>query len=490
MAITIDYTGSTYRIIVPQSDLTNISGSLYELDTDALRLSLKALEAASDGIVFQDTHRHNTEVLLAEVTYARVIEILNASNSSQTDVYELFFDPDTTYSVRLAGSNNNFFDLQNGILANAVTQVIPQNSAGLIQAPTTGIASAVWDAQVSDHLLSGTTGESIAISQFDSKVVINTITGSSGTSFPIGTESYPVDNLSDALTIASAQGITTLRLDSNLTVTTGQDVSFFTITSHNHSTITFNSGAITAFTNFNLVNIAGVLNGFVIIENCSVDASGIDEFYGIMDRGIIRGTITISSNNANDAVFIDCFSGAITGPTTIDLNGDGAKCSFRGLTGAILFTNKTGSSNASFIDLYSARVGFDSTVTDGSFTVRGIGYIYQDDSTGTTFDTQGLMSKATIGVAVWDEVLTGSTHNIPTSAGRRLRQLSSAVIHEGTSAGPGVNGNQIILDNDAASFDGAYDPAMISITAGTGIGQTRLILEYEGSTITYHLRYD
>ena len=103
MAITIDYTGAINRIKIPQADLINVSGSLYELDTNALRTSLKALEAAADGIVFQDTHRHNTTVTIAGVTYARVIEILNATNSSQTDVYEIFFDPDTTYSVRLAG---------------------------------------------------------------------------------------------------------------------------------------------------------------------------------------------------------------------------------------------------------------------------------------------------------------------------------------------------------------------------------------------------
>jgi len=137
MAITVDYTTSPrYTIQVPQADLTLVSGSLYELDTDAFRLSLKSLEAAAQGIVFEDTHRHNTQVTVAGITYARVVEILNASNSSQTDIYQVLFTPDTTYSVRLAGSNNNIFDLQNVILANTVTQVIPTNSAGLISAST------------------------------------------------------------------------------------------------------------------------------------------------------------------------------------------------------------------------------------------------------------------------------------------------------------------------------------------------------------------
>jgi len=35
---------------------------------------------------------------------------------------------------------------------------------------------------------------------------------------------------------------------------------------------------------------------------------------------------------------------------------------------------------------------------------------------------------------------------------------------------------------DASSVDGAYDPALIAIIGGTGAGQCRLILQYEGST--------
>ena len=132
MAITINYSGATRRIVIPQADLFHVGGALYELNTNTLRTDLKALEAADTGIVFQDTHRHNTEVTVAGVTFARLIEVLNGTNSSQTDVYEIFFSPDTTYSVRLTGSNNNVFDLENAILANTVTQVISQNSAGLI----------------------------------------------------------------------------------------------------------------------------------------------------------------------------------------------------------------------------------------------------------------------------------------------------------------------------------------------------------------------
>jgi hypothetical protein len=89
-------------------------------------------------------------------------------------------------------------------------------------------------------------------------------------------------------------------------------------------------------------------------------------------------------------------------------------------------------------------------------------------------------SAAVIADAVWDESLTGASHNIPTSAGRRLRQVSSPIIHEATAQGG--TANSITLDTGASSINGAYDPSMVSIVAGTGAGQTRIILQYAGST--------
>ena len=86
---------------------------------------------------------------------------------------------------------------------------------------------------------------------------------------------------------------------------------------------------------------------------------------------------------------------------------------------------------------------------------------------------------------VWDRVLTGGTHNITNSAGRRLREAAqTTVITSGTAQGPGVNDNQIQLASGASSVNGAYDPALVVIVAGTGEGQTRLILEYKGSNRT------
>lgn len=107
-----------------------VSGSVYEFDTNAFRLALKDIEDSEDGMVHEDTHRHNTQVLLGGVTYARTFEIING--------YTVEFLPNSAWTARLAETNNNVADVK---VVNQVS-VIQQNSAGLAVAAG---ADAVWD---------------------------------------------------------------------------------------------------------------------------------------------------------------------------------------------------------------------------------------------------------------------------------------------------------------------------------------------------------
>ena len=125
MAISVNW--GTRVISVPKVDLTLLSGTIFELDSDVFRLALKNLEDDEEGIPFPDTHRHNTTVTVSGVTYARTIEIINS--------YSIEFE-DGQYTVIIVGSNNNFHDTLNGILIQNQVQVIPSNSAGYIQVET------------------------------------------------------------------------------------------------------------------------------------------------------------------------------------------------------------------------------------------------------------------------------------------------------------------------------------------------------------------
>ena len=126
--MTISVDPATFVISVPKADLLLISGTLFEHDTEAFRLELIDFEDSELGMMFPRTHAHNTQVTIAGVTYARLIEMLAP--------YSVEYE-DGAYSVRLVNSNNNIFDVEGGILVQNSVQIISQNSAGL-QVVTSG----------------------------------------------------------------------------------------------------------------------------------------------------------------------------------------------------------------------------------------------------------------------------------------------------------------------------------------------------------------
>ena len=132
---------ATKVISVPQADLTFVSGTLYTLDSDQFRKDVMALLASEDYMWMDDAYSHNTEVTVAGVTYARTLEFINSYSIT-------FEDTGSAYTVRIEGSNNNIFDVENGILnpTDKVT-VISTNSAGLINAiPSATGQQAIRDA--------------------------------------------------------------------------------------------------------------------------------------------------------------------------------------------------------------------------------------------------------------------------------------------------------------------------------------------------------
>lgn len=153
MAYSFDY--ATKVISVPQADLTLITGTLYELDTNVFLQTLQDEQDSARGMPFDTMFTHNTEVTVAGTTFARTIEIINS--------YSVEFTPDSQFTVRLVGSNNNIFDVENGILVQNQVQIISTNSGGLIVTAGGGataaqVADAVWDELKADHTTVATFG--------------------------------------------------------------------------------------------------------------------------------------------------------------------------------------------------------------------------------------------------------------------------------------------------------------------------------------------
>jgi len=121
----------THVISVPQSYLSPVSTGLYALDTNQFRVDLALWSATEEGRAEPFPYDHNTEYTVAGETYARKIELINGYSWQLEDTGSF-------YSVKLIGSNNNLFDVQNGVfIPHGNVGLIPSNSAGL-QIVTTG----------------------------------------------------------------------------------------------------------------------------------------------------------------------------------------------------------------------------------------------------------------------------------------------------------------------------------------------------------------
>jgi len=107
---------------------------------------------------------------------------------------------------------------------------------------------------------------------------------------------------------------------------------------------------------------------------------------------------------------------------------------------------------------------------------------YSISGTKTTLDALNDPSTQNIVDGVWDEPLTGSTHNDPTSAGRRLRQSSAWLSAEGKAVGTPTNTSvQTDLTQTQSSF---YVDQTMVFTSGSLAGEARIVTAYDGTTKT------
>ena len=286
MTITVDWANQI--IDIPKVDTTLIQSNpteIRELDVNGLRLILKDLEDDEEGMPFLDTHRHNTEVLLAGITYARVFEIING--------YTVTFE-DGQYAVNLFGANHNVGDVTN---VNQVS-VRVNNSAGLISSPA------------------------IEFAAYEDGIVVDVTRTTTGTAFDLGTGANPVGNIPDALQIAANVGVPKLKIIGNITFTTGHDVSGFHIEGQSSikSLITVNSGAVVNDAEFHECSLQGTLDSGAFVHNSII--LNLSFFEGFFHDCALDGTIVLGGTNETHLVNChDATAGGGPAITVIDMGG-------------------------------------------------------------------------------------------------------------------------------------------------------------------------
>lgn len=349
MAITVNW--GTKVITVPQADLLLVQSTpieVYELNINDLRLELRTAEDDALGIPHSDTHIYTAPLTVAGTTLARVVEIL--------EPYTLTFTPDLAYGVNVVGGNSNVPDRTN---PNNVS-VRSDNSAGLQDS------------------------ESLQAASFNGEVTIDITSGITGTTFPRGTQGFPVDNLADAHAIAEARGISRFLVRTSMTLDNEVMNDGYTFRADKVSTvITAATGADLEQATFMDAQVTGVLGGNNRLVNCEV--------YDLTTWGQLRGcglagTLTLNGTGGALSQLIDCHSDVAGGGpgqfANIDMNTSGNDLAVRGYVGGLGVLNMNDSLADVSMDLGSGRVTVASTVVDGTIVVRGLCEVI-DNSTGT-----------------------------------------------------------------------------------------------------------
>jgi hypothetical protein len=136
-----------------------------------------------------------------------------------------------------------------------------------------------------------------------------------------------------------------------------------------------------------------------------------------------------------------------------------------------------------YLQVDAIQVSGDATAADNlELDYDGTGYTKTNSTIGTaTAVTNDVGITATAVDNIWDEVLTGATHNVANSAGRRLRQLETGVVLHAGTADAGASNTIDLETGVASSTDDFYNHNLVVTTGGTGAGQVRVIVDYDGT---------
>jgi len=202
--------------------------------------------------------------------------------------------------------------------------------------------------------------------------------GTGGAGNLVGTRATPSDNLTDTEAIAVERGLSKISVLGDLTITSVADWTRYEFTGESaiKSTITVEASANVTNCEFYECMVTGTLDGNSQIERAVISTLAfVDGF--IHKCAIGSGTITLGTSTT--ANILACYSG-IPGGTApiIDMNSTGILL-LRDYTGGVKLINYSGAAEHS-IDLSAGQVILDSsTITGGTFYVRGIGKLVDEN---------------------------------------------------------------------------------------------------------------
>lgn len=323
--------------------------------------------------------------------------------------------------------------------------------------------------------------QALTFNEYQGGIWVDTVNGSTGTVFGInGTPTNPCLTFAAARTIAQANGFATFYIKGGSNIITGDNFP-------NARFIGIDAGSRFNLQNkdfggayFEGLHVYGTHGGSdrIQFKCCRLGETSLSNIVVTAIDCVIAGDLTLA--DTNDHFFLHCFSGvAGTGTPSITFGGTNTTAvNFRDYSGGL----EVKSMGANHTMSYEAvgQLVLNASCTGGTIARRGAHNLVDNSGGAVTLSEFAAVDRAGIAHAVWNEVLSKATYNLAQSAGKRLQELTSGILHSGTSPNTNNGSNRIELESSASPDTGAYDPAVVTITDGKGAGQSREIFQYDG----------
>jgi len=299
--------------------------------------------------------------------------VINFTDQSVADVYDVV-DANTLRTRTLVNGTDNDYDIGDSYQVFNIIQcnisggnlvAEDENDVQISPVVPTAFTQIVRTASSSATL---SESQDIQFASFNGGISVDIASGTSGTTFPTGTPRQPVNNFSDALSIASTRGLDKFFIIGNCTLTSGLNFDGFIFEgqSTSRTTITIDASASVIASEFTNATVTGTLDGSSVIEDGA--AQSLNFVDGIIRRSGIIGEIALSGSSTLQ--LLDCYEGSQTRPY-INFGGGGSGLIITNFNGAIGLKNKSGADSA-FLDMASGDIEIDNDVTSGTITLRGV----------------------------------------------------------------------------------------------------------------------
>lgn len=320
----------TKIITVPKSELALISGTRYSITVDYWFELLRELNASNQGVV-ETTNEPLYQNTSPTTTTPRITDVING--------YTVVFE-DGAYSVEFTDGNTNIREVE---IKNQVS-VGTNNTSALIN-PTV-LEASVYAGQVIVDVVNGVAG-----------------TGKTPTGELIGTYRAPSNNETDALGVATMNGLRDFIFTSNMVLNADFSRGYNMRGASPLNTVSVNSSADVTGASFANVTVDGELDGLNSVTNCIVNS--ITDVSGVMHQCTFASTIAM-----NGDLIVISSSSNVSGA---------AHPNFYGIAGAVLEVRD-----------FHGSLGMHSFV-DGEHSIDGSGgrLIIHDDCTGGNIYVRG-----------------------------------------------------------------------------------------------------